>query len=1155
MTDPDNKPVNPPEEPKRRFHRIMNIDGAQNPPGQDLGRTQPVKPKPANPPLAAPGDERDLSMTNDWLAHTPTGEANDSQQSPSTDNDTSSPLPSPPISDAPDQGKTGESAPTGGYAQNAGPNQPEIPTIPPPSANPPQAADMLPTRAAPNPTLPARRQSSITPSSNRNAVPLPRKVSEIDPYATRVTSSAYGAVVPGKTNSKPDQRNATLPRNGATNWQKAGGCLMRMVVVMLFVGVLLALAAGSIGVYEYYRIAATLPAIGDLQAKASQFETTRILDRNGNLLYEILDPNAGRRTYVTLDKISPYLIAATIATEDKDYYTHPGFDPVAIMRALVQNYTSGGQGGGASTITQQLARALLLSPEERSQRTAQRKAREIVLAAEITRRYTKEQVLELYLNENYYGNLSYGIEAASETYFNTTSDKLTLAQSAFLAGLPQAPSVYDVYNNKADTIQRFHQVLVLMYQDSQEKNCIEVSTSRQPVCVDQTAVADAAGQIDAYQFKPPTGSMRYPHWVNYVRSLLEQQYDPQTIYRSGFTVFTTIDPGLQDQAEQILRKQIDTLADRHVTDGALVTIRPRTGEILTMVGSADFYNDSIAGQVNMAVSPRQPGSAIKPLTYVAAFEKGWNPATIIWDVPTAFPPSGDPNDPRPPYEPTNYDGKPHGPVTVRTALSNSYNIPAVKALNFIGVYGPADHPDQGGLVNMAKRLGITSLTRNDYGLALTLGGGEVSLLEMTGAFSVFANDGLRVPPVAITKIVDHSGKVVFDYTPPAGDQVIRQEHAYLISSILSDNNARAPMFGTNSVLNLPFQVAAKTGTTNDFRDNWTVGYTPDVAVGVWVGNADYTPMQNTTGLTGAAPIWAQFMQVAEQAVTGGKPSGFVRPGGIVEKVVCTISGTEPSDKCPEQRSEVFASDQLPPPKEEDLWKKVSIDTWTGFAASPDCADSIEDQLALNVKDQTAVHWIKDTKEGRAWAESLGFRDPIYFVPERICKADDPHPNLAFSGLSDGQTITTSPLDIFGVADAPDFGDFLLQWGQGDDPTSWNALIDRSNVPVKQVDKMYSWDMKDVPPGRLTLRLFIDSSKGAYAYKKIRLNIQVPTPTATSTSTATPTSTSTPTSTHTVTPPPTSTPTLTPEPSNTPVPPTPTASPTTLIEPTATTVPT
>ncbi len=325
-----------------------------------------------------------------------------------------------------------------------------------------------------------------------------------------------------------------------------------------------------------------------------------------------------------------------------------------------------------------------------------------------------------------------------------------------------------------------------------------------------------------------------------------------------------------------------------------MAIDPKTGEILAMVGSADFYNEEIAGQVNMAISPRQPGSAFKPLTYALAFEKGWTPSTLIWDVPSDFPPSGDENDPRDPYVPVNYDGKFHGPVTVRAALANSYNIPAVKALQYVGIYDDPFTEEEEGVIAFAKRMGITTLTRNDYGLALTLGGGDVTLLELTSAYSVFAESGVRYEPRAITRILDYQGNVIYEAQQPSGNQVISADHAYLITSILSDNQARTPMFGTNSVLNLSFTAAVKTGTTNDSRDNWTVGYTPDLVVGVWVGNADNSAMQGTSGITGAAPIWASFMEQAVPYMTNNSPSSFDRPDDIEVYTICALSGTSGS---------------------------------------------------------------------------------------------------------------------------------------------------------------------------------------------------------------------------------------------------------------------
>ncbi len=532
----------------------------------------------------------------------------------------------------------------------------------------------------------------------------------------------------------------------------------------------------------------------------------------------------------------------------------------------------------------------------------------------------------------------------------------------------------------------------------------------------------------------------------------------------------------------------------------------------------------------MAISPRQPGSAMKPLTYVAAFEKGWTPATLLWDVPSEFTPSGLVDDPGPTYEPVNYDGEFHGPVTVRSALANSFNIPAVKALQFVGIYDDPNTPIPDGFLNFAKRLGITTLDREDYGLSLTLGGGDVSLLQLTGAYAAFANNGRKIPPVAITKITDFNGNLVYEYKQPQGEQVVRPEHSYLISSILSDEQARRRMFGRNSALNLPFEAAAKTGTTNDYRDNWTMGYTPDLAVGVWVGNADYTPMVHTTGLSGAAPIWSNFMQFAVPKVSGGAPTPFGRPGGIIEQIICSVSGTLPSKWCPEQSTEIFAADQPPLPSENDLWQKPVIDTWTGLSASNECKDYLADPLVLNVTDPAAKKWVRKNPEGKAWAEQMGFTDPIAFSPDRECRSTDPRPTLEFLSPRDGDRITVNPLQIWVVASATDwFESFRLEYGIGDDPVEWRVLGER-DFPAPDPEMIYEWDLSELEAGLYTLRLYMTSAEDTYAERKIRVLIDVPTPTPTPTETPLPTPTPTFTPMPTNTPQPT--PTNTPEPSPT-----------------------
>ncbi len=944
----------------------------------------------------------------------------------------------------------------------------------------------------------------------------------------------------GPLPSGGDSSTSGFPRKKRSRGRAVRSCLFRILLTGIFAFTAIGFVAAGFMLYEYFQIASTLPSVEDLKTHTAQFETTRIYDRNGDLLYEILDPNAGRRTYTPLARISPYMLAATIAAEDKNFFSHPGFDVWGILRAFTQNISSGETVSGASTITQQLARMVLMTPEERSDISYMRKVREALLAVEITRRYSKEEILELFLNENSYGNLAYGVEAAAETYYKTTADKLTLEQASLLAGLPQAPSVYDVYTNRDSTLERQRQVLVMMIEASQEQECIFVGSGMADVCITPDEAVAAWTAAQGTVFSPPDVYMRYPHWVNYIRLLLESKYDPQTIYRSGFQVYTTLDPGLQDMAEGVLQRQVQALSDKHVTGGALVAIQPSTGEILAMVGSPDFYAQP-AGQVNMAIRARQPGSAIKPLTYLAAFEKGWTPATLIWDVPSQFPPSSDPFDTNPPYKPVNYDGKFHGPVTVRTALANSYNIPAVKTLQAVGIYDDPDTTAPDGLIPMAKRLGITTLTQADYGLSLTLGGGEVTPLELTAAYAVLADGGVRIPPVAISKIQTYDGKTVFEYQPPAGEQVVRAEHAFLISSILSDNEARTPMFGANSVLNLPFPSAVKTGTTNDFKDNWAVGYTPDLVAGVWIGNPDNTAMVGTTGVSGAAPIWAEFMVNAIQQLTGNNPTPFLPPSGIMPKLICAVSGTEPSKYCTSTRTEYFALDQPPLPADQDLWRDTWFDTFTGLRASAACADHMEQALTISVSDADARLWLAGSAEGREWAAAHGFPDPLLYYPEGECTADSPRPILSISQPQENQTIADDNLDILGRAGATrEFDHYSLDYALDRDPGEWISILPSSSTPVSTTGKLAEWDVSRIDDGWVTLRLTVYSRQGGKAETKIHFYLKKPSPTITPTHTPTltpsvtltPTETNVPTDTPADTPTDTPTPTLTLEPTPT-----------------------
>lgn len=913
----------------------------------------------------------------------------------------------------------------------------------------------------------------------------------------------------------PPQRTIYIPppprlENPPRRRTRGRGWAARAFFFLTLAGVLLFFIGFAAIVTGYALIAAQLPPPEELVNRQAAFVSSKIYDRHGRLLYEAMDPHGGRRTYVPLDRISPYLIQATIATEDANFYRHPGFDPIAVLKAVYRNLRSGEVVSGASTITQQVARNLLLSPEERVQRTAWRKIKEVILAYEIRRRYTPDTILEIYLNEIYYGNLAYGIEAAAETYFGVSAADLTLGQAAFLAGLPQSPATYDVFGGGRElALARMQDVLRLMVEQGY---------------ISQAQAAAAAAEMANYEFKAhaPSDRIPAPHFVAYVRQVVEQTYGPEALYRGeGLRIYTTLDLGLQQLAEQIVAQHVAGLADRHVTNGALVAIEPSTGYVLAMVGSADFYNEEIDGQVNVALSERQPGSAIKPLTYVAAFERGWTPATLIWDLPTEFPDGANP-----PYRPRNYDERFHGPVLVRDALANSYNVPAVKALQFIGI--PA-------LKEMAARLGITTLTREDYGLSLTLGGGEVKLLELTGAFAVFANGGVRVPPTPILRIEDARGNVLVDNTVRSGQQVIRPEHAYLITSILSDRQARCPAFGCPNALELSRPAAAKTGTTNDFRDAWTIGYTPDLVVGVWVGNADNSEMINVPGSRGAAPIWHDFMEAA----LADKPvRDFVRPPGIVEMEICADSGTQPSPYCPRRKKEVFAKDQPPLGPEHDWYQLVRIDTVTGLLANEFCPDHVIEEVRLVITDP----------QGREWAQAQG----LPLAPTEYCTEGTSQPVIQITSPAPGSTVY-GPVPIVGTVLVPNFDHYEVQYGVGADPQGWGWISGPHLAPVRD-GQLTTWDTTNLAPGLYTLRVTAWDTEGHRYEGRVQCYVAEPSPTPTPTGTPTPTVTATPIPTPTLTPTqtplPTSAPTSTPTPSPT-LPPTATPTSTPTPAPTAT----
>jgi 1A family penicillin-binding protein len=819
--------------------------------------------------------------------------------------------------------------------------------------------------------------------------------------------------------------------------------------VVFFAGVLLAVALALV---SYARVAADLPLPAQLRERVSTFQSTRIYDRNGNLLNETLDPDAGRRVEVPLERISPYLIQATIATEDANFYRHPGVDPRALVRAVYYAFLEREFVSGGSTIPQQLVKMVFLTPE----RSAQRKIQEAILAAEVSRTYSKDEILALYLNEIYYGNFAYGINAAAATYFGKDTADLTLAEASLLAGLPQLPAYYDPYTYPDRAKNRQAVVLGLMVENG------NISP----------AEANAAWQ-EPLNYVPMRFDFESPHFVLYVRQQLEElfrQQEWEALRNRALNITTTLDPSMQEAAERIVSEQVASLADRRVSNGALVAMNPDTGEIYALVGSADFANVEISGQVNMALAPRQPGSSMKPFVYLGAFEKqGWTPGTLLADIEEEFPDGANP-----PWRPTNYDLKEHGIVTVRSALANSYNIPAVRALQALTI------PE---FLEVTRRVGITTLTRPDYGLSLSLGSGEVPLLELTGAFAVLANEGVRHPPLAILKIEDSQGNVICEMgteTPcrfgaigDSGEQVVSPVDAHLLTAILSDNAARAPIFGTSSALNIGRPAAAKTGTTNDYRDSLTVGYTPQLVTGVWIGNTDNSPMERVAGLSGAAQIWNRFMN---QALANTPAENFPTPAGARLFEICEDTGTEPSGACPQRIQFPYADDRPPLPAEQDLWQIVRIDRVSEKLATEFTPAELIEERPFKIY----------PPEYRAWAEANGIPQPP--LEESDIFIAEPQVNINQPGQ--GATVQ-GVVTVVGTANVPGFASYELDYGVSHDPGAFSQPIWGPVPAAVEGGILGHWDTSGLSNGPHTLRLVVRDQFGNAYESRILLFVEQP----------------------------------------------------------------
>ncbi len=660
----------------------------------------------------------------------------------------------------------------------------------------------------------------------------------------------------------------------------------RRLIATLFV-----IAITLIFTTQLRQLIVNLPNPENLKSKPPLL-STKIFDRHGNLLYTFY--NLENRSLIELSDLPNYVPLTFIAIEDKNFYKHRGISITGIFRAARNNLLKSESLQGGSTITQQLVKNSLLTKDK----TWQRKLKEIILAVLVERRYSKQDIIEMYLNQVNFGGPIYGIEEASQQYFGIPARNLSLAQSAFLAGLPKAPTLFSPYaDNSSDPKQRQVTILNRMHELKL------VSDDAYQSAIQQTII-----------IKPNQRKIIAPHFVMYIYDLLKENFSESIVREGGLRVYTTLDQNIQQLAQDEINQEITNLGKKyHVNNGASLVINPATGELLAMVGSLNYFDTKIDGQVNLTTALRQPGSTVKPINYSLALESGMTPASTIEDRPIQIK-----LDDGTTWVPKNYDNRFHGPLTLRSALANSYNIPAI---NTLSKFGPTQ------MASLAKEMGLTSWNNpNRFGLSITLGALETSLLQLSQAYSVFANYGKQIPIISITKITDSQNRELtispckLAHLPDNcfGKQIISPETSYTITDILSDNYARAKAFGLNSVLNTsPLRTMVKTGTSNNLRDNWTIGFTPDILVATWVGNNDNTPMNAiASGITGASPIWNRLITKLANPAT----PWFTPPSNLARIFYCPATNSQACPDC-QNRYEYFSVDKKPrpcPPKTQQV---------------------------------------------------------------------------------------------------------------------------------------------------------------------------------------------------------------------------------------------
>ena len=898
----------------------------------------------------------------------------------------------------------------------------------------------------------------------------------------------------------------------AVHRQKTWRRILLSLITTLFGLITITLCSGVVGitavVSAFTQDLPDFTQIEEIGTNTDTFETTKIFargpDSDGDgqkdwqLIYEVIDPLGGDRQWLPYGQLPADVINATVAIEDKTFWTNEGFDTQGIARAFYQYVWLGGEIQGGSSITQQLVKNNLIEVERRTVAANvtwddySRKAEELLLANQVADTYSKEQILEWYLNTNFYGNLAYGIEAAARVYFDKTAAELTLPEAAMLAAIPQSPALNPIDNPEP---AKARQELVL------EAMLREGAISREQF------VAARFTPLEIRERPEDRFDITAPHYAIAVRKELEQKFGSEQVLRGGLRVYTALDLEWQAQAECVARAQIGRLSgelgagiseaaaadcpalafmpsvsanelgvDRQVNNAAVAMIDPRTGELKALVGSLDYWDESIDGAFNVAADGlRQPGSSFKPFTYLTALSQGYSAASQVLDVETDF---GTPYN-GVAYVPQNYDRLFRGPMRMRQALANSYNVPAVEVMTWVG----ADN-----VIRTAHQLGITSLDAgpNQYGLAVTLGGGEVKPLDMAFAFGVLANNGRMVgqpvpeseqrlgfrtlEPVQILRVENRQRQTIYEYSQPQQRDIIAPELTYILNDMMSDRQARCAAFGCPNPLELPNgrPAAAKTGTTNDYRDAWTVGYTPQLVTAVWVGNTDSSPMDEVPGSRGAAPIWHTLMAWALQ----DQPfEVWQRPSSVVERQVCTLSGQLPNGICPTANE--FFVPGTEPTQIDNMVQKFQINRENGRLATIYTPPELIDTQTFVIYPEEAADWVREREIPQPPTEY----DTVRVTDQnRGLVIDSPQPFAYLNGQ----------ITISGTLPVEDLAYYRIAFFEGLTPTNLQTLVD-NQPPPEEGAPLAIWDVSQLD-GLLTLLITAVKNDGSFAEVSIPVTI-------------------------------------------------------------------